>query len=225
VVKSREKPLKERNRSYISVIIAANVLIIAGVAKYTADESWDAGALLKLAKHLVPVGFALVVSTVLNGLLPTALKERLVFWRWRQALPGHRAFSEYAKSDARVDLTRLEKLHGAPLPTDPSEQNKLWYRLYKTVEDEPAVLQVHRDFLLMRDYTGLSTLFLLIFGIAAFFAVPSTPAWAGYVGFLALQYLAARTAARNYGVRFVTTVLAHKAVSEMKAKKTKTTKK
>ena len=35
----------------------------------------------------------------------------------------------------------------ADFPVDPVEQNRAWYRIYKTMENDTAVRQVHRDFL------------------------------------------------------------------------------
>ena len=130
-------------------------------------------AAFKDAEKLVPVGLALVIATVLNGVVSADAKARLVFLRWHHALPGHRAFSAYAVRDPRIDVPALEKLHGAALPVDPVEQNRAWYRIYKTMENDAAVRQVHRDFLLLRDYTGLCAVFIVFYGAAALYAVPS----------------------------------------------------
>jgi hypothetical protein len=97
---------------------------------------------------------------------------------------------------------------GAPLPVEPTLQNRVWFGLYKTVENDPPVLQVHRDFLLTRDYTGLAFLFVSFYGTAGFFTAPSTKVALMYLGFLLLQYLVVRQAASRYGIRMVTTVLA-----------------
>jgi len=32
------------------------------------------------------------------------------------------------------------------LPTDPVEQNRTWYRMYKSIENDLAVRQAHRDY-------------------------------------------------------------------------------
>ena len=40
------------------------------------------------------------------------MKARLVFLRWKNALPGHRAFSIYGLSDPRVDMDRIKKSLG-----------------------------------------------------------------------------------------------------------------
>ena len=118
----------------------------------------------------------------------------------RHALPGHRAFTEYASSDARIDLSKLKKVCGNKFPSDPVEQNRTWYRLYKTVEGNPAVSHVHRDFLLMRDYAGLAALFMIFFGTAALIEVPSWRASLTYCFVLSVQFLVVRHAASTFGV-------------------------
>jgi uncharacterized RDD family membrane protein YckC len=87
----------------------------------------------------------------------------------------------------------------------------LWYRFYLEVQDVPAVQQVHRDFLLLRDYTGLAALFLIGLGVAALFLVAPWKTCGVYLGILLLQLAVVRHAAATYGVRFVGTVLAQKA--------------
>ncbi|MHC2282983.1 hypothetical protein ACVME8_009626 [Bradyrhizobium diazoefficiens] len=67
---------------------------------------------------------------------------------------------------------------------------------------------VHRDFLLLRDYTARSLVFLVALGAIAGFAVRSATVLAGYLGFLVLQFVLVRLAAANCGKRFVATVLA-----------------
>jgi hypothetical protein len=205
------KSLKEQNRWQLWLVVAFNALFLYGVAQANAIKVDGLKALFTDASKLLPVGFALIVSTVLNGLISADNKARLVFLRWHNALPGHRAFSEYAISDPRIDLAALTKLYGAALPVDPKEQNRTWYRMYKTVEKEPAVHQVHRDFLLLRDYTGFCALFLLVCGPVGLYAIPSRTTTLLYLALLFLQFIIVRQAASNYGIRFVTTVLALKA--------------
>ena len=78
------------------------------------------------------------------------------------------------------------------------------------VQNLPAVLQVHRDFLLLRDYTGLAALFIIGLGITALFVVAPWKAFWIYLGILVLQLVVVRHAAATYGVRLCT-VLAQKA--------------
>lgn len=209
------KSLKEQNRWQIWLIVAVNSLFLYGVVQSNAIQAEGLRAMFKDASNLLPVGLAIIVSTVLNGLLSADAKARLVFLRWHNALPGHRSFTQYGKTDPRIDLAKLAKLHGSALPTDPNEQNKVWYQFYKTIDDNPAVLQVHRDFLLTRDYTGLAALFIAFYGAAGLYAIPSLKISILYILLLIIQYAIVRRASATYGVRMVTTVLAQKA-AEMK---------
>jgi hypothetical protein len=204
------KSLKEQNRPLLWTIIAVNAMFLFAVVHANAIVLDDLRSIVSEPEKLVPVGLAIVISTVLNGLLSTDAKARLVFLRWRNALPGHRAFSEYAASDSRIAPNVLKNILGGALPVDPVEQNRTWYRLYKTVEKEPAVDQVHRDFLLLRDYTGLSVLFFIFNGAVALYALSSWKVFGLYLVELMAQYAVARQAAAHYGVRMVTTVLAQK---------------
>ena len=94
---------------------------------------------------------------------------------------------------------------------NPEAENKTWYRLYLEVQNVPAVQQVHRDFLLLRDYTGLAALCLIGLGFVAFFVIVTWKVIAIYLGLLVLQFVVVRHAAATYGIRFVCTVLAQKA--------------
>jgi hypothetical protein len=211
--RSGGKSLKEQNRWQLWIILAVNSLFLYGVVRANDIKIGGLRAMFTDATTLLPIGFALVISTVLNGVLSAEDKARLVFLRWRNALPGHRAFSEYAASDPRIDLAALTQLHGSAFPSDPIDQNRAWYRIYKSVEKEPSVYQVHRDFLLLRDYTGLCVLLIVFYGAAGLYAIPSAKIGLLYLVLLILQYVVVRQAASNCGIRFVTTTLAQKAMA------------
>jgi len=208
------KSLKEQNRWQLWIIVAGNSLFLYGVIQANAIKIDGLRSAFKDAQNLVPVGLALVIATVLNGLVSAEMKARLVFLRWRHALPGHRAFSKYAGRDPRIDVPALEILHAARLPIDPIEQNRTWYRIYRTMENDQAVRQIHRDFLLLRDYTAFCAVFIVFYGAAAFWAIPSIKIGLTYLLVLIAQYAVVRQAASNYGIRFVTTVLARWAAKE-----------
>jgi hypothetical protein len=207
------KSLKDEYRWQIWLILAFNSLFFYAITQENAIRFDGVRAAFTNADNLLPVGFALVAATVVNGLLSEQAKARVVFLRWRFPLPGHRAFSEHAQSDPRISLASLKSLCGPEWPTDPRDQNRIWYRMYKTVENEPAVRQVHRDFLLLRDYAGMSALFLLIYGAAGLYAIPSWKVGVCYAVLLASQFSVVRYSASNYGISFVKTVLAVKAAT------------
>jgi hypothetical protein len=206
-------PLKEQNRLQLWLVFAFNSLFLYAVMRENAIRIEGLRALFSDAGNLLPAGFALVASIVLNGLLTNESKDSLVFLRWKYALPGHRAFSEHANADPRIDVRALRRLNGSELPTDPTDQNRLWYSIYLTIQDRPAVRQVHKSFLLLRDYTGLCSLFVIFYGGVGLYAIPSAKVGCLYLAILILQFVIVRHAACNYGISFVKTVLAQKAAS------------
>lgn len=153
-----------------------------------------------------------LVTLVLDGLVPANTKAILVYLRRRNPLPGSRAFTKYGPGDKRVDIKALEREYGS-LPVDASEQNRLWYKLFKGVEGHPSVSQAHRTSLLTRDLASLS-LALAPLGtiLGAVLHVEAGP-WVILASVLTLQFIVLRQVAANAGRRFVTTVLAETAAS------------
>lgn len=190
-------------------LMAANFAFYYAVVQNNTIIAGDWISLAKNLEGILPAGLGLVLTGVINAQLSPEMKARLVFMSWRDPLPGCKAFTCHAQSDARVDVACLELTYG-PLPTAPREQNALWYKLYKTIEQDPAVRQVHRAFLFTRDYTSLALMFVIVLGTAGFIQIPSTRVAFIYLGLLLLQFVLAGQAARNHGKRFVTTVLAIK---------------
>lgn len=189
--------------------MAGNLILFYAMLKGQLLLAGDWAVAIQDSSQALPAGLGLVLTGILNAQLSANTKSRIVFLRWRNPLPGCEAFSRYARSDPRVDLVALGNQYG-PLPTDPRTQNTLWYKLYKTVEMEPAVVQAHRAFLFARDYTCIALMILVTFGGAALFQMSSMKVVLLYIVGLAFQLLIAGQAARNHGRRFVSTVLAVK---------------
>lgn len=157
-------------------------------------------------------GLAPIVVLVLNGFVPSRAKASIVYWRIRDPLPGARAFTVHGPRDERVDMEVLESRYG-PLPTKSTEQNRLWYRLYKLVEAERSVVDAHANFLLARDLTVTAVLLAIILSPASFLMHGWSKLTIGYSLYLIGQYFLLMAAARNYGNRFVCNVMAEAAVA------------
>lgn len=201
--------LKDAYSPKLLLVMLANLSVYYLAVKTDSILVGGAGALVREWSDAIPAGVGLIITSLLNAQLDSNNKARLVFWRWQNPLPGSEAFTRYAKQDNRVDFAALEKAYG-PLPTKPDEQNSLWYKMYRTLEEDASVKQAHHDFLFTRDWASLAVLLLLTLGPASFFYSPSTKTALLYLAMLIAQYLLARQAAKNYGVGFVTTVLALK---------------
>ena len=205
--------LKDANRLPLFACMAANLAVYYTAVK---TDTIFGGDWLSLAKEIieaVPAGLGLVLVGILNAQIPADMKARLVFHRWRNPLPGSRAFTQYGKNDPRVDLSALEQQHG-PLPNDEEAQNAFWFKLFKSIENHPSVLQAHREYLFTRDFTVLSLLMLVVLGVSAAIQMLSHQTTMIYTGLLFLQFILAGQAARNHGKRLVTTVLALKGTGD-----------
>ena len=63
-----------------------------------------------------------------------------------------------------IGFGTLKKLHEKfpEIPSDPREQNQLWYNIYEKRKDDKTIRDTHKNFLLLREITGLSFLFLIV---------------------------------------------------------------
>lgn len=202
------KSLKEHNRPRLAIVIVANLAVYYWVLDHEFDfEDWksDLSAVLQYCYVLL----ASIAATVLNALVNHKNKARLVFWKWKFPLPASYAFTKHIDTDPRIDKEALINRYG-PFPVDPEKQNALWYKWYHEVENEVRIVQVHRDYLFTRDYTSISFLFFVTFGPLALLQIGNANDTGIYFAILLLQYVTVRWAAKNYGIRFVTSVLACK---------------
>jgi hypothetical protein len=198
--------LKAQNAWWIWSVIVADALTLTVITFPSATE--QAASWLASGTRLAGVSIAPVIVLLLTSLVPSDFKAMLVFWRVRDVLPGHRAFSIYAEKDSRVDVEQLRAAVGGQFPASPRDQNTLWYRLFKQVESDPAVMQAHRHFLLFRELAALSLLLSVLAASVLFLLGAGSAAIWGALALFGIQFLATAIAARLHGIRLVCNVLA-----------------
>ena len=200
--------LKQSYQSRLYVVLAINLAAFSVVIISDGDFSTLRNLLNSVSIQDGVVGLtAPIAAFILDGLLSADTKARIVYCRYHHPLPGSRAFSVHLLQEPRADPRRLARHWGA-LPADPVAQNRLWYRIFRSVEDEVRVREAHRAWLFARDLSAYAALFLIIFGIATLTAGSQWVVASWYLVSLATQLAASMAAARTYGVRFVRTVLA-----------------
>ncbi|NJL38479.1 MAG: hypothetical protein HC840_06020 [Leptolyngbyaceae cyanobacterium RM2_2_4] len=202
------KTLKQQNSLQIGAYVVINVLVFWGLANGIGINFQSSNSLpeqlFTSALWSIIIG---TLTTILSGQMNQDFKYFLIFWRLKDRLPACRAFSYFMNQDPRIDPKAIEaKL--TTIPTDPTEQNRTWYKIYKRHQDKNSVIDAHKNFLLTREVTGLSFLFLITLGSASFFFFPSWKLSIFYLIGLLVLFLLASQAGRNYGARFVTNVLA-----------------
>jgi hypothetical protein len=211
---AREPYLKGKNAVYLWSFIGANfavflsLLVTRQFAGSSIDHSWQRVT----AKDGIIAACIPLLAIVLSGVLSDTGKARLVFWRWRNPLPGCRVFSQLIDTDPRIDVPALRRKHGV-FPDDPPAQNALWFRLYKQHRKIPLVWEAHKIYLLTRDMATIAAAFVVLFSIGVVAASVNWKTSLWYVGALAVQYVLVASAAQNYGKRFVLDVLSEESSS------------
>lgn len=206
--------LKTQNLPVFSLFIGwCSTLFIMFLS--TPPASFDRLSLILASvtsKESLLVALGPIIVLVVSGVLSPQLKATLVYWRTFHALPGHRAFSVYCKKDTRINLTALEKKI-VSFPSDPDDQNRQWYKLYKENSEKTIVVNSHRSFLLSRDLAAASAIAAVILPLSLFLYTKIFWNAVGLFLILSMHYITITLVARNHGERFVCNVLAEAAVT------------
>ena len=165
-----------------------------------------------VARHALITAAILII--VMEGIFKNSIKEFFVFWKLKNRLPGHRAFSHIGPSDPRIDMERVKQLFPHGLPVDPKEQNNEWFRLYRQYQNELQVFHSHKAFLLTRDLTSLTVVFIPL-SILGHFLLGSKPQMLIYhLLILVILFIVISLSAKHYGERFVANVLAEASIRQ-----------
>lgn len=210
---SDSKSLKEQNAWLIRAAMIAHIVAFAWIATEPLKLlSMSArGVAEKLEALALPgsasLGIIVIASLLLLGMIPPDWRDRIIHLKWRHPLPGCRAFTKIGPNSSHVDMQALIAKLG-PLPTDPSDQNKLFYKIYKTVRDDVGVCDAHRRYLAARDIGTITAILVLPLPVLAAFATHNGGRSLAYAMLLFVTYILCALAAKNYSWRMVQHVLA-----------------
>jgi hypothetical protein len=198
--------LKEKNLPALSAFMVGHLAALAAATSIRIQGA-DSLPFESLLTGGAAVALGVVLVGLLNAQLDAGTKARLVYLRWRDPLPGGEAFTRWIDSDHRIDRAALVARFG-PFPADRGEQGRLFYKLYKTVAEQPQVVDANKEFLFYRDAAVLGLFVSVLFGAVALAVDASWAARAVYwSGLLVAEALFVR-AARKSGVRLVRNTLA-----------------
>ncbi|HBC3955984.1 TPA: hypothetical protein KD884_000207 [Vibrio parahaemolyticus] len=199
--------MKTHNIVPLSVLMVLQLTVVSVVNQSAFDIS-----LLDILKDTGGVMLAIgAVSGWLSHLIPAELKSVLVFWRWRNVLPGHR-FIQLSERDTRIDIDQLKLrvVDYESLKSNQNAQNSYWYReFYRPVTNHAEIVSTHRSYLLYRDAAAISfvSMFALLVAKQVFseqlLGVSYQALWVFVVAIAGFSI-----AARNAGQRLVTTAIA-----------------
>ncbi len=205
---AKRKYLKSKNVPVILIFVIWCVSIYATF--FVGFDSFWTDLQSKYAtlnwKNGLVVAMMPVLVLVLSGIVSAELKAILVFWRIKNALPGHRVFTKLAPCDSRIDMNEVRKKLG-DVPRGAKEQNTSWFKLYKKHESEPTVENPHRSFLLARDLAAIGLIFAIGGALGLAFGGVKSKTVGLYVVVMLAQYLLLAIVARNHGNRLVCNVI------------------
>lgn len=203
--------LKTKNLPIVISFVLFNFFVFAIVNDFS-WFSWDFLKGFKISKNELAfpnplTTFSLYTAVlVVNHYFPEKFKNSIVLWKIRDPLPGCRAFTELVKSDPRIDIDRLTRDYGS-LPVIPVEQNRLWYRIYKSKEKDPVIISSHAAWLLFRDMASIALIFMLALSPMTLIHTLNYGS-AIYSGMLFVQYVILAIIGQNTAERFACNVLA-----------------
>jgi len=216
MVKVKQPYIKTENRKWLICYLLLNIILFAlfsGLINFNLADADEFMSKLKNPKGFIPLTAGILII-VLEGLFKNPVKEFLVYWRIKNRLPGHRAFTKIGPSDSRIDMERVRKLFPEGFPEDPKKQNSDWYRLYRKYQDVLQVFQSHKAFLLTRDFASLTVIFIPL-SIAGHFILGSPQRMLAYhLVIMVVLFVIMSLAARYYGERFVANVLAEASINQ-----------
>ena len=200
------KNIKDEYSKYINIFIGIHIVLI-----YFLIFGFNIDELKKLYKDELYKGIILsvlpIIGIVLNGFLPNSIKEFLVFWKFKNRLPGNEAFSKYALKDQRVDINILKSKYEV-IKSNNFDENKLWYKIYKKYEKCPSVWESQKNYLFTRDMIGITVLFFIITALVDVLIKNANFDIIYFFLIFIFEYLILKISSKNYAIKFVTNVLA-----------------
>lgn len=199
-----DRSLKSLNMTWLVMLAVLDMIVVLlfVAPEVIKETTWNQLAVMRgLATTVLPVAVLL-----LTGLLSHNAKAIVVYWRIKNPMPGCAAFTRHGPADNRIDMVALKKNVGE-LPIDPAEQNKKWFKLYKMVGDDKAVVEAHKMYLMYRDMAAMSLPLIVLVPIGLYFIGGTKSGLWITATFFAVQFIACCLGARNSGIRFVCNVL------------------
>jgi hypothetical protein len=204
------RSLKDSYRMQLFAALAANLALYYALVKGLSFSEFKMENATAYLTALLPGGLAVALCGILNSQLTYLQKARIVFLRWRDPLPGCRAFSHYVAQDPRIDMKAV-RAKWSPLPKGAQQQNALWYRIYQQEQGTQAVDHLNRHWLFARDYASMCVLIMAALGALGIYQMPSALSWSAFSGVVFAQFFFARRSAVHYAERFIATVIAQAA--------------
>lgn len=186
--------------------LAPSAIIYVLFGAYLLNNGWPSLSLIE--KNSASVAVVGIAAMLAQDLVPKPVKEALVFWRAKNRLPGHKAFTPKFMRDPRIDIENIPNLENLSVASGNVQQRE-FYRLYKSVADVRSVAHYSQRYIAWRDLSAL----LMILGFVSVPVLYSVNSERGLIAGITLaatallSFLFTSFAARNTANELVIQVL------------------
>lgn len=208
-----KKEYKKYVVSYFVIYFLINLLII--ICKYnlidieTINLIKENNTIINPIYSLICVPLLAIVGLLILNIIPSNVKEILIFWKINNRLPSYRWQSKVASKDSRINLKILNKKYGKNLSSQ--KQHDIWYKSYQKYKGDEVVLESQKDYLFSRD---LCITTILIMPIILIIYILSIIFWNIGIDFIVVNmtiltifYIIFNIVSRNSANRFICNVL------------------
>lgn len=148
--------------SYFIIYIVVNIVIVF-INLNIIQENWleiikNNEFIIKPIYSIIFIPLVMILALIVMNFFPSKIKDVLIFWKIKNALPGYRWQSDIAIKDSKLNLQKLNKKYENNL--SPKEQQNIWYEAYQKCKGDEAILESQKNYLFARDLCTTTVLIL-----------------------------------------------------------------
>ena len=148
-----KKEYKKYVVSYFVIYLLINFLII--IYKYnfmdinTINLIKENETIIKPMYSLICVPLLSIIGLLILNIIPSNVKEILIFWKVNNRLPSYRWQNKVVSKDSRMNIKILNKKYGKNISSQ--KQHDIWYKAYQKYKADEVILESQKDYLFSRD--------------------------------------------------------------------------
>lgn len=148
-----KKEYKKYVVSYFVIYLLINFLII--IYKYnfmdinTINRIKENETIIKPIYSLICVPLLSIIGLLILNIIPSNVKEILIFWKVNNRLPSYRWQNKVVSKDSRMNIKILNKKYGKNISSQ--KQHDIWYKAYQKYKADEVILESQKDYLFSRD--------------------------------------------------------------------------
>lgn len=159
-----KKEYKKYVIGYFFIYLIINFIIVAirynFISIKTVNIIKENSYIIKPIYTLMVIPLLSIIGLMILNIIPSNIKEILIFWKIKDRLPSYRWQDKTISTDSRINVKMLNKKYGRKLIAQ--KQHDIWYKAYQRFKGEEVILESQKDYLFARDLCITTILILLI---------------------------------------------------------------